>query len=65
MISFTTQGVAFQVRAAAVLIHDGRVLVHRAEGDDFWTSGVRQFAIKIPHFFPKSPVSTRVDAWFF
>lgn len=37
MISFTTQGVAFQVRAAAVLIHDGRVLVHRAEGDDFWT----------------------------
>ncbi len=27
----------FNVRAAAVALHDGYVLLHRAEGDNFWT----------------------------
>jgi ADP-ribose pyrophosphatase YjhB (NUDIX family) len=29
-------GARFQVRAAAIIQHDGQVLLHRAEGDDFW-----------------------------
>ncbi|WP_176256753.1 NUDIX hydrolase [Derxia lacustris] len=37
MIHFTTQGITFQLRAAAILVNRDRVLLHRALGDDFWT----------------------------
>lgn len=36
MLSFQTGGYQFHLRAAAVVIHDGAVLLHRAEADDFW-----------------------------
>ncbi|GGM27516.1 NUDIX hydrolase [Pseudomonas asuensis] len=37
MISVDIDGYRFQVRAAAVLEHDGYILLHRAESDSFWT----------------------------
>lgn len=36
MISFEVEGRRFQFRAVGVAVHDGRVLLHQAEGDDFW-----------------------------
>lgn len=36
MISFRLNGQRFQLRAAAVILHEGFVLLHRAEGDEFW-----------------------------
>lgn len=36
MISFLTGSVRFQLRAAAVIVREGSVLLHRAEGDAFW-----------------------------
>lgn len=36
MISFQKQGMRFNYRAAAIVLHQGRVLLHRAEHDDFW-----------------------------
>jgi ADP-ribose pyrophosphatase YjhB (NUDIX family) len=36
MISFRARSAIFQVRAAAVAIRDGYVLLHRAETDAFW-----------------------------
>lgn len=36
MISFNTASHRFHLRAAAVLIHNGSILLHRAEGDGFW-----------------------------
>ena len=36
MLSFKSQGVRFNVRAAAVILEDGYLLLHRAEGDTFW-----------------------------
>lgn len=36
MISVNIHDFRFQVRAVAVVIHDGAVLVHCAEGDAFW-----------------------------
>jgi 8-oxo-dGTP pyrophosphatase MutT (NUDIX family) len=36
MIAFEGDGVRFQSRAAAIIRHDGFLLLHRAEGDDFW-----------------------------
>ncbi len=36
MISFGTDGVRFNYRVAGVVISRGRVLLHRAEHDDFW-----------------------------
>ena len=36
MLSFDLASYKFQLRAAAVILHDGWVLLHRAEGDDFW-----------------------------
>ena len=36
MISFSAGSYRFQLRAAAVLLRDGAVLLHRAEGDAFW-----------------------------
>jgi len=36
MISVHLAGQRFQVRAAAVVIHDGHVLLHRAPGDEYW-----------------------------
>lgn len=36
MISVDLQGQRFQVRAAAVVLHAGHLLVHRAPGDDYW-----------------------------
>lgn len=37
MISFAVGRTQFQLRAAAILCHQGRWLLHRAAGDDFWT----------------------------
>lgn len=37
MISLQLEGQRFQVRAAAVVLHAGHLLVHRAPGDAFWT----------------------------
>jgi len=37
MLSFISNDVSFQVRAAAVLVHDHHILLHRTFGDDFWT----------------------------
>jgi 8-oxo-dGTP pyrophosphatase MutT (NUDIX family) len=36
MISVQLDGQHFQVRAAAVVLHDGFVLLHRAPGDEYW-----------------------------
>jgi ADP-ribose pyrophosphatase YjhB (NUDIX family) len=36
MISVDVGGFRFQLRAAAVVIHDRFVLLHRLEGDEFW-----------------------------
>ena len=36
MISFLTGSVRFHLRPAAVIVHEGSVLLHRAEGDAFW-----------------------------
>lgn len=36
MISVDLEGQRFQVRAAAVVLHDGHVLLHRAPGDEYW-----------------------------
>lgn len=36
MISHDIPGGRFNLRAAAIIIRDGTVLVHRAETDDFW-----------------------------
>lgn len=36
-LSFDVGGALFNYRVAAVLIQDGHVLLHRAEGDDFWS----------------------------
>ncbi len=36
MITFDRDGVRFQYRVAGVCIHDGYVLLHRAERDDYW-----------------------------
>ncbi len=36
MISVHLNGQRFQVRAAAIVIHAGYLLVHRAPGDDYW-----------------------------
>jgi mutator protein MutT len=37
MLSFLAGDTRFQVRAAAVIRHAGHVLLHRAQGDEFWT----------------------------
>jgi len=37
MISFIVGGHKFQLRAAAVIIHEGCALLHRTEFDPFWT----------------------------
>jgi ADP-ribose pyrophosphatase YjhB (NUDIX family) len=36
MIAFTRNNVSFGLRVAGIAIHDGHVLLHRAECDDFW-----------------------------
>ena len=36
MVSFDLGSHKFQLRAAAVIVHDGSVLLHRLEGDEFW-----------------------------
>lgn len=36
MISVQLQGQRFQVRAAAIVLHAGHVLLHRAPGDEYW-----------------------------
>lgn len=36
MISVHLHGQRFQVRAAAIVIHAGHLLVHRAPADDYW-----------------------------
>ncbi|HEX6544513.1 MAG TPA: NUDIX hydrolase [Ktedonobacterales bacterium] len=37
MISFTVDGVRFNLRAAAVIIDEGHVLLHRASYEAFWS----------------------------
>lgn len=37
MISFDTGARRFNLRAAAIVLDGGRVLLHRMDGDDFWT----------------------------
>jgi ADP-ribose pyrophosphatase YjhB (NUDIX family) len=37
MICFDVDGARFQLRAAAVVVCDGRLLLHRAAGDPFWS----------------------------
>ncbi|MHC4472856.1 MAG: NUDIX hydrolase [Planctomycetota bacterium] len=37
MIRLEEQGVRFQLRVAGVAVHDGRVLLHQAEHEDFWS----------------------------
>src|SRR6266571_6701951 len=37
MISFGQDGKRFNLRAAAVFVEDDRVLLHRAEYEDFWS----------------------------
>ena len=37
MIRFATDGLTFQLRAAALLVNRDRLLLHRLRGDDFWT----------------------------
>jgi 8-oxo-dGTP pyrophosphatase MutT (NUDIX family) len=36
MITFDRDGSRFTYRVAAIMLHDRRVLLHRAESDDFW-----------------------------
>ena len=36
MITFVQSDIQFTLRVAAVAIHDRHILLHRAEGDDFW-----------------------------
>lgn len=36
MISVNIAGHRFQLRAAAVVVHGGFVLLHRLQGDAFW-----------------------------
>jgi len=36
MISVHLHGQRFQVRAAAIVLHEGHLLVHRAPGDPYW-----------------------------
>ena len=36
MISVDIAGHRFQLRAAAVVVHDGFALLHRLEGDEYW-----------------------------
>jgi len=36
MISVDIEGYRFQFRAAAVVVHEGFVLLHRGESDEFW-----------------------------
>ena len=36
MITFEKDYNKFNFRTVGVIIHDGKVLVHRAEKDDFW-----------------------------
>jgi ADP-ribose pyrophosphatase YjhB (NUDIX family) len=36
MISVHLHGQRFQVRAAAIVLHSGHLLVHRAPGDEYW-----------------------------
>ncbi len=36
MISFDRDGIRFHYRVAGVCIHDGYVLLHRADRDDYW-----------------------------
>jgi ADP-ribose pyrophosphatase YjhB (NUDIX family) len=36
MISVQLSGQRFQVRAAAAILHEGFVLLHRAPGDEYW-----------------------------
>jgi 8-oxo-dGTP pyrophosphatase MutT (NUDIX family) len=36
MITFDTGGHRFQLRAAAIIVDDGHLLLHRLEGDPFW-----------------------------
>jgi len=38
MISFDTGTHRFNLRAAAIVLHEGKVLLHRPEGDDFWSA---------------------------
>ena len=37
MISFDTNTHRFNLRAAAIIFHDGHVLLHQIEGDEFWS----------------------------
>ena len=37
MITFRRDGSAFNYRIVGVALNEGRVLLHRAEGEDFWT----------------------------
>lgn len=37
MISLHAQGQRFQLRAAAVVVHEGHVLAHRAAADPYWS----------------------------
>jgi ADP-ribose pyrophosphatase YjhB (NUDIX family) len=37
IVSFGVNGRTFNFRAAAVIVHDSRVLLHRAEYEDFWS----------------------------
>lgn len=36
MISFRSGSHRFHLRAAAIIVHNGAVLLHRADDDDFW-----------------------------
>ena len=36
MISFRVESFRFHYRAAAVVLDDGRLLLHRLQGDEFW-----------------------------
>ena len=36
MITFVRDNIQFGLRVAGVAIHEGHVLLHRAECDDFW-----------------------------
>jgi ADP-ribose pyrophosphatase YjhB (NUDIX family) len=37
IVSFGSEGRTFNFRAAAVIVRDGRVLLHRADYEDFWS----------------------------
>jgi len=37
IVSFGSDGRTFNFRAAAVIVQGGRVLVHRADYEDFWS----------------------------